>query len=55
MLEYFEQDPDWDFRKKIEIATKLGLTAAQVKKWNYDEKKRRDMPGHMSGGRRKKK
>ena len=38
LLEYFERDPDWDFQKKIEIGFKISLNAAQVKKWNYDER-----------------
>ena len=44
LLLYFEESPDWNCIKKIEIAQKLGLNIHQVKKWNYDEKKRRSMP-----------
>ena len=44
LLLYFEESPDWNIIKKIEIAQKIGLNIQQVKKWNYDEKKRRSMP-----------
>ena len=40
---YFEDDPDWSFERKLEIAGLTGLSTAQVKKWNFDEKKRRGM------------
>ena len=48
LLEFFDESPDWVFQKKIEIARKVGLNVAQVKKWNYDEKKRRSMPYKMT-------
>ena len=44
LTEYFEQDYDWDFQKKMVIAKTIGLNLGQVKKWNYDEKSRRGMP-----------
>ena len=44
LKEYFEQDHDWDFQKKMVIAKTIGLNLGQVKKWNYDEKSRRGMP-----------
>ena len=44
LTEYFDQDHDWDFQKKMVIAKTIGLNLCQVKKWNYDEKRRRGMP-----------
>ena len=37
LSEYYEQSPDWDFVKKLDIARKVGLNPQQVKKWNFDE------------------
>ena len=47
---YFEQEPTWDFQKKLEIAQKLGLYVCQVKKWNFDQRKRK---GHTSSAKGK--
>ena len=43
LKENFEKDANWSYDMKIEIGLKVGLNPTQVKKWNYDEKKRRGM------------
>ena len=39
----FDNDPIWNYDKKMEMGEEVGLMPGQVKKWNYDEKKRREM------------
>ena len=40
---HFKRDPDWDYISKIEICEQLGMTLAQVQKWNWDNKKKLGM------------
>ena len=40
LLKYFNQQPFWDYPTKIAICEKLGMTLAQVSKWNWDHRKK---------------
>ena len=44
MKEYFERNYVWSIETKIEIGSKIGLSLCQIKKWNFDERKRRGLP-----------
>ena len=40
---HFKRNPTWDYITKIGICEQLGMTLAQVQKWNWDNKKRLGM------------
>ena len=40
LKEIYDQDPVWDYSKKITIAEELGMTLQQVSKWNWDHRKK---------------
>ena len=39
----FDRDPNWNFKKKMEIASAIGMTPNQVSKWNWDQRKKLGM------------
>ena len=40
---YFERNSVWDYPTKIKICEELGMTMAQVQKWNWDHRQRMNM------------
>ena len=44
MKELFKKDPNWDYPKKIAIASELSMTLQQVSKWNWDHRKKLGLP-----------
>ena len=40
---YFERDPHWNYATKIKICEELGMTMAQIQKWNWDHRQRLGM------------
>ena len=40
LLRQFNRNPKWDYATKIAIAESLGMTLAQVAKWNWDHRKK---------------
>ena len=37
---YFARNPIWDYPTKIKICEELGMTMAQIQKWNWDQRQR---------------
>lgn len=40
---HFNRNPTWEYAHKIAICEQLGMTLAQVQKWNWDYKKKLGM------------
>jgi len=40
LLIHFERNPVWDFATKVALGDQLGMTLAQVSKWNWDHRKK---------------
>ena len=36
---YFDENPVWSFKVKMEIAAQIDMTPNQVSKWNWDRRK----------------
>ena len=36
---YFDENPVWSFKVKMEIAAQIDMTPNQVSKWNWDKRK----------------
>lgn len=44
LQEYFDKDPNWTYAVKMDIAAQIGMTPNQVSKWNWDQRKKLNMP-----------
>ena len=40
LLQHFEENPIWDYAKKIAICEELGMTVAQIQKWSWDHRQK---------------
>ena len=54
LQEYFKEDPNWSYEKKMEIAVQIGMTPTQVSKWNWDERKKHNLPTERKRGKQQK-
>ena len=43
LVEYFNQNPIWDYAEKVRIAEEIGMTYNQVAKWNWDYRKKQSI------------
>lgn len=41
--DYFQENPDWSYSTKVQIASQIGMTSNQVSKWNWDQRKKLGM------------
>merc|ERR1712187_1045139 len=40
LMAHFSEDPNWSYRKKVKIASEIGMTFNQVSKWNWDQRRK---------------
>ena len=53
LQDYFDNDPEWSFATKMEIASEIGMTPAQVSKWNLDQRRKQGLPTQRKKARNK--